>query len=346
MKFLRVLIKKDITKAYFQNSGDLILCDFPSERKIKSFKRQIFILIDLFGFRINWHFLKAKAFLIKGDFPIIFDQKPYYGDFLIVRRGFKFDVINIVLMKDYLIGVLEAEVNPSFHFETLKAQAVVSRSYAYYKIFSRKDTLYDIDATRLDQIYEGTKYKNFKIVEAVKKTEGIFLFKKRKIFPGFFSACCGGVTEKAQNVWENLNISSCSVICPFCKDSPCFSWRIKISIEEFESKLKKFGFYIKVKGIYPISFTDTGRVDVLKIKSKNDEKYIRATTLREILGFDILKSTFFSIKILGDEIFIEGRGWGHGVGLCQWGANKMAKKGYNFLEIIKFYFPKCYLLKL
>ncbi|MCM8795434.1 MAG: SpoIID/LytB domain-containing protein, partial [Candidatus Omnitrophica bacterium] len=152
---------------------------------------------------------------------------------------------------------------------------------------------------------------------------------------------CGGYTEDASVLWDVDIPPLKGVVCNFCKDSPHFSWQEVISIKEIENKLGKAGREIeRIKDITILNRNKSGRVINLKIISLKGDLIISAKDFRNIIGPNLIRSTNFKLFRINNDVVFAGLGWGHGVGLCQWGSYFMAKEGYKYTEILKYYYPQ------
>ncbi len=262
-------------------------------------------------------------------------RKLYRGRIVFYGKKSRLEAINILDIEDYLKGVIKGEISPHWPMEALKAQVVASRSFSLYSLNPRKE--YDLEADESSQVYGGVFWEEESINKAVKATQGEVLMYQGQVIPAYFSACCGGYTEWANWVWEKAPDYIKGVECPFCKDSPYYHWEEDVSKREIARRLGlKVG---RIKKIEIESLTPSGRVKKLKIVGEKGEELIEATLLREKLGTNRIKSTYFLIREGKYKVKFVGKGWGHGVGLCQWGMKKMAEEGYTYQEILKFYYP-------
>lgn len=293
-------------------------------------------------FRVNDRriFLNEKELTSRSVFItspkafIIMNKKAYRGN-LEIYGGKELTVINVLSLDDYLVGLINMEISSKWPIEVLKAQAVVARTYALYKKEYRREGLYHLESDMMDQVYGGGDVEDVNSAIAVFSTKGEVLVYDDKIVPAFYHSICGGHTESSIEVWGFYHPSLKGVKCSFCLDSPNHSWVYEVSLRDLENLTGK-------KDIISIDIaerTSTGRVKRLIIKTKNGSQKISGTELRKILGYENLKSTNFSVYLNKERITFKGKGWGHGVGLCQWGAKKMAEMGLSYREILQFYYP-------
>ena len=249
-------------------------------------------------------------------------------------------VINELNLEDYLIGLINQEMSSEWNMEALKAQAVAARTYALFQKANRKESLYCLESTVLDQVYNGSDSEDSRSRQAVQNTEGEVIIDQGEIIPAVYHSCCGGKTEPARLVWQNSSPLLQTVICRFCGDYPRYFWELKLTYEEVKKKLNAEGYQIEnIKEVNIANRSETNRVIELSIKGRRNNIIITGNEMRRILGFDRLRSTNFIVKNLRGSVRFLGIGYGHGAGLCQWGAKKMADNGYTYREILHYYYP-------
>ncbi len=274
----------------------------------------------------------------RSDKGIIVNKKKYRGEVEVLRKGGKLLVINVLDIESYLRGVVPSEMLPSWDQDALKAQAVCSRSFALYNIIRNRENDYHISSTT--QVYNGMEKEDPRTDKAIRATRGEVLYYKGKLLLSYFHTCCGGHTEYAGNVWEAGFRFPRPVRCSFCKNSPYYEWEVEISAKSLEKKLSKDG--VKgMKTIRPYRKSRFGdRITQLVIRCKDGKKKMKINRFRLLVGPDVVKSGLFTVREKKEDVFeFKGRGWGHGVGLCQWGAKDMADVGYSYESILKYYFP-------
>jgi stage II sporulation protein D len=267
-----------------------------------------------------------------------------YRDEVLIYRNAKgsLDVISRLDLEDYLKSVLPFEGNPKWAMESLKAQAVVSRSFALTKMISRRGAEYDVSAGYMSQVYAGKQIENERTNEAVDATRGEVLLYNEKIFPAFFHSTCGGATTAANLVWRVKPLPPLSgVECEFCNNSPHYKWEAKVSPAEIKQKLEKQKMPVQdVLGIRTDKIDKTGRAHKLVIQSTWAEKVVDADAFRVWVDPMRLKSNLITKVIFRDGVFVfKGRGWGHGVGMCQYGMKYLGELGYSYQDILRHYYP-------
>lgn len=267
------------------------------------------------------------------------------------------DVVNVLPLETYIGAVLSKEMSPTWPFEALKAQAVAARSYAYHKIRNgrqaRKGSFhhYDLENSERHQVNGDFFDVTARTSAAQRLTKGEVLAVGDDLVPVFFHSKCGGRTRLPEQVWSNAVPGYESVDCPFCHKRGVKDWTSRLPKEKFYSAVDRaLAFYKGQKLNRPVSSFKVAPANSAdsRFRVYDDEKLIelKKSRLRSVLGRKYAKSNLFSLKESPEEIVLEGKGFGHGVGLCQFGALEMAKRGYNYREILAHYFPKFKLKKL
>ncbi|MFC1699440.1 SpoIID/LytB domain-containing protein [Candidatus Omnitrophota bacterium] len=270
------------------------------------------------------------------------NRRKFRGAIDIIRQADnKLLVINHIDVEEYIKGVLYHEVSPRWPMAALKAQAIVARTFALYqaKINLKKD--YDLVSTVYSQVYGGRTSERGRTSKAVKLTRDQVLTFKNKIFPTFYHATCAGYTENSSALWKISLAPLRGRECQFCQRSPHFNWQKKISLAEIEQALRNADF--KVGTIESIEMLDknvSGRNTELAIASDYGEIKILANPFRLAIGPNLIKSTNFTVQLKKRQAIFTGTGWGHGVGMCQWGAFFMSKKRFNVEQILGYYYPE------
>lgn len=262
------------------------------------------------------------------------------GTIQVLPRGKGLLVVNEVDLEEYVKGVVPSEMSPSWHLEALKAQAVAARSYALYQRMMNAGREYDLMAGTQDQMYRGRNRVEQRVQEAVEATRGLVLTHRNAPILAAFSSTAAGPTEDAINVWSKDLPYLKGVDCPFDANSPYYQWRVAIKIQELEASLKRSGMVVgTIASVTPFTFSRAGRVTALRILHSQGELILRGEELRRAVGYTAIPSALFEVESVGREVVLVGRGAGHGVGLCQWGAKELAELGYPFGSILQYYFP-------
>lgn len=252
----------------------------------------------------------------------------------------KLDRVDKVPIEEYVVGVLSGEVPVSFEIEALKAQAVASRTYVMYQIKNNIKHDYDVVDSVTNQVYLDNEMlkkewkDNYtdninKIKKAVLDTSGEYLEYDGKIVEALFFSTSTGMTENSEEIFSNEVPYLKSVISTWDEISPAYTDSKSYSKEEFYNLLNLQ--YQEKINIEVINRTSTGRIQEIKI---NDKVF----TGKEVCSKLSLRSTFFEILEYDDKVVINTKGYGHGVGMSQYGAEGMALEGYTYDEILKYYY--------
>ena len=253
------------------------------------------------------------------------------------------NVINELGVEGYLYGVMTQEVSPEWPIEALKAQAVVSRTYVMKNLGKYDKEGFDLSATITSQVYGGGEAEDPRTSKAVDLTRGEVITYKGELIKSFFHSNCGGYTEDVTNAWEGEERLPYlkGRACYFCKGSHQYNWEKTIDKKVLQEKLNGNGYDVEeIEKIKILDRSPSGRVIYLKIYRQGGHLKIRASTFRMVMGPNLIKSTLFAMEHMGNRIKFYGRGWGHGVGMCQWGAKGMAERGANYRQILQYYYPE------
>jgi stage II sporulation protein D len=289
--------------------------------------------------RIGTVFLRDKKveFRLSGpDDFFTYKGHRLYGSIMLTRDDAnKLFLVRLIPLEKYVSNVIGGEMVDSANYEAKKAQAIAIRTYSVYNIMERRLMPYDL--TLEAQAFEP--YTNN--VRAVTETAGMALTRKGRVIPAFFHTNCGGYTEFAVNVWRTYYHYSKVMECPYCKNSKNFSWKARYTYREIEKKLNSAGH--KVQGVYAVHTysvnPDTHRTTKVIVKAQKKDLILTANAFRIALDSRRLRSTFFSVTNQADGALFTGKGYGHGVGMCQDGALEMAARGKKTDEILHFYYP-------
>ena len=254
------------------------------------------------------------------------------GDVVVRLHSSRLQLINVLPLEEYLLGVVGAEMPPGFPDEALKAQAIAARTYALRKKLDAADPSVHLGASVLHQVYRGLSRPDQRVREAIEATRGEILTFNLEPIEAYFHASCGGKTEAGQPALSRDLPYLRSVECP-CGKLASNRWEVSISAAELHQL-----FGIRDGGAMSISGrSNTGRVKALLLGAGRS---LDAVEFRQKLGYDRVKSLWFELERAGDgAIKIVGRGYGHGAGLCQRGAKVLADQGRSYRDILLHYYP-------
>lgn len=287
------------------------------------------------------------------------NSKKYRGRILVSVYNSELKIINQIGLEDYVKGVMIKEMpvgKANENYNALKAFSICIRTYAFNKIEEGKE-YFDIYPDTRDQVYGGVEGETEMTNNIVDETKGQLLVYKDDLATIFYHSTCGGYTEDIVNVFNKKNISYLTGVKdgdgPFCEISPRYEWTENYTQAVFINRL--FNAKLIENESYKISSVNvdsrfkSGRVNELIITLNNtqgDEKNISLfgnsmrTIIRNSDGKSILKSTLFDLQVDEDKnIVLSGKGNGHGVGLCQWGAIGQSRKNIDYKKILNHYFP-------
>ena len=282
-----------------------------------------------------------KSFRLKLVLP---DRKPrIYEDNLLVSAEFgNLKCINEISLDNYIAGVVQAESGKRSYQEFYKVQAILARTFALSHLQKHATEGFNLCDYTHCQAYFG-KTTEQEIMKAVKDTKGkVVVDDNLNLIDAAFHSNSGGQTANSEDVWGSKLSYLRSVNDTFSTKMPNAKWERKMATEDWLS-------YLSLKHNYPIQDSNA-RWLALTFKQESRNPYLEANNVKVPLKnvrTDLqLKSTFFSIFLQGDSVVFKGRGFGHGVGMCQEGAMRMAKLGYKCPEVINFYYQKTQLVDL
>lgn len=264
---------------------------------------------------------------------VFFNGQAYAGSFEIIKDKNGLYVINTIPFEKYIEGVVASEIGRDWELEALKSQAVISRTYAVFNKNLNINKNFHVTSSVLHQLYKGDNDDPL-ITRAVEDTKGEILTYEGNPINALYHATCEGITELPEEVWKNSYPYLKSVECNG-KNAPYEIWQRSFASEALGKALG----VNDITDVHIASYTSTGRVKTLKIVSDTNEKEIKATEFRRLLGYKELPSTHFTVTKADTEIVFHGKGYGHGVGLSQWGALEMARQGKTYKEILAHYYP-------
>lgn len=381
----------------------------------------------------------ASPVTLSSRQPLVCDGRPYEGDFRLTARGGRVTAVNSLDVEKYLRGVLGFEVNPKWHLEVLKAQAVISRTFALKQLGRHNSAGFDVCPTDHCQIYRGTAVSNTRTDTAISQTRGQVVTYGGKLAQTYFCSDSGGATADVRDVWGG-SIPYLTVRRePFPSQSPKSNWQTVLTEAEIRKALTRKGLSVgTVRSVSIVKRDSAGRAVSLKFTGTSGSSVMSSAAFRTLVGTKNVPSTFFDFsplssapssrrsapqtrnsysakteydttpltpeqdalleslihqkrfsaadrvdmlmyperrmhylkkalgqnaentapqlssapprpslsaagsgtgKLEGGKLTLYGRGWGHGIGLSQWGAKAMAENGWSAVQILQFYFP-------
>ncbi|GGA40945.1 SpoIID/LytB domain-containing protein [Okeania sp. KiyG1] len=274
----------------------------------------------------------------KGEGYVWIGDRWYRGRTHIIPSKSGITAINYVDIEQYLYSVIGAEMNGNWPQEALKAQAVAARSYALNKRQENSNNFYDLGNDQLWQVYQGIKTESPGTYAAVDATKGQVLTYNGQIILALFHSSSGGHTENVEDVWSNP-LPYLRAVPDFDQDAPVYEWTESFTQAELKQRISGVGNIISMT---PQTTTPHNSVITIKVLGDAGVKTLQGTDITAALG---LKSTRFTVtpnKDGGQQIpssfKITGKGFGHAVGMSQWGAYNLARNGYNYQQILLYYY--------
>lgn len=279
-----------------------------------------------------------KIWSVDGSKLIFQGKKLSSKNFIIKKENGRFDLIGVFDFNKYLAGVVSKEMPLHWPLEALKAQAVIARSYALYRMNERKNKIFHLDTDQMDQVFAVTTSE--KAISAVRLTDQIVLKdQSEKVLKAFYHADCGGQTIPASKVWSDA-LDTGTAVDPWCAARRSNEWSFEILKPELQQRLSEsiqlppeFESRLEVVEKYQ------GRVQTLKWA----EQFFSVQKLRQIFGFSNLRNSPLAVHESETSWVFKGKGFGHGVGLCQWGTLSQARLGRSYMQILEHYYPQAHL---
>lgn len=253
-----------------------------------------------------------------------------------VQSGSEIRSLNL---EDYVARVLAGEANPNWPLEMLKAQAIAARTFALLRMRERMNSDFHIRNSVNDQVLKNERHKSLR--EATESTRGLVLINGDVLAESSFHSTCGGHTARALDVWGRDYSHLRGVKCGYCTKSPNYLWTANLDLKLIDEKLGQ-----KITELSIASRFADGRVKDFRLNSSKPST-MNSNAFRLAIGPMQVKSTWItSFDKQKKKIIIKGQGFGHGVGMCQYGAKEMAQKGKSFKEILIYYYPSTEIKKL
>jgi stage II sporulation protein D (peptidoglycan lytic transglycosylase) len=302
-------------------------------------------------------FAPARVLELTSAGTIRVNDREYRGSVRIIATPAGLLVVNRLGIEDYVGGVVNAELGrrPPGERAALEAQAIVSRTFALRKL-GRRDRDFDLSSTTADQVYGGALSETPAGRAAVEATRGLVITYDDEPIEAFFHSTCGGRTASGGEVFTHGDlpylrsaVDRSAEHASYCAISPRYRWREEWTADELESRFRPTlgSASGHVRDVVVTDRSASGRVESIEIRSGENGTHLHGRAIREVFrpeGAPLLRSTAFRVRTTraGDRLVrlvLHGRGNGHGVGMCQWGAIGRARAGQTAEEIVSAYFP-------
>lgn len=324
-----------------------------------------------FGFlkKVDYHRIYIKPFKRQN---IVVNGKPYRGTIEIFEDKFgKLTIVNKVDIESYLYSVIKAEMLITSPIEALKAQAVVARTYAMKNIDKFRDAYgFGLTADVRSQVYAGVSSEHPLAIKVVDNTRGLVITYKKELISTYYHSACGGSTLDSRH-WLGKKVEFLkSKSCKWCNAYKNYKWELDIPYEKLKNLLRLDGKKLKNIDNLQVKNSQDGRLKTLIVNHSSGKISLSGAKLRKLMGPSTMRSTMAfqqessSVKITNPDesaimdilsrfskpsnsrvLSLKGQGFGHGVGLCQWGAKGLAKQKKSFKQILQYYYSDVDIVK-
>ncbi len=276
---------------------------------------------------------------LKGN--LSFNACSYQGSLLIFQEKEVVFLVNSIDLEDYIFGVLRTESMPGWPLEIHKVFAVACRSYAIAMAIraNKLKKIYHIKNTNEHQTYAGV-HTDSRLRQAVEETRGLFVAYNNEPIVAMYDICCGGIIPAhiSNFNFKNAPYLARSYACSYCKICKPYSWETVCTLKDFENMVSQAVRKIKnIKSVKVSKKDKAGLVSEILLKSSGRPLVFSGKKMYSLMK-DI-KSFCFQAYKLGNSIVFKGKGYGHHLGLCQWGAREMVRSGWDYKKVLQFYYP-------
>ncbi len=354
---LRVAVVRDAPSVEIRVTGAYEVWGTEPEKSVLEEKAERKVTVRVRNGAILWgdHSLGVASIRVipRPSGSVHVDGRGYRGRIRVDAAGKgSLIVVNEIGVETYLAGVLGAEMPLGWPDEALQAQAIAARTYALDRAHRRRHEPYDLTADTSSQVYKGLDAEDPTAYRVVYETQGVVLTHRGKVFTPYFMSTCGGRTASAAKVFGGEAPPPLGgVECGYCRASGRYRWPVegkKVSFTQAElaGALRPRGLsFDRIDRIESIGKDPDGYATRVSLHSGGQTFTLSALDFRMALGPNNLLSTNFEAERKGETFVFRGRGWGHGVGMCQWGAYGMAKAGYDARTILRHYYPGAELVR-
>ncbi|MDH3892519.1 MAG: SpoIID/LytB domain-containing protein [candidate division Zixibacteria bacterium] len=287
--------------------------------------------------------------------------KRYRGLMKLLPDGYVVQLINVVYMEDYLRGVVPPEIGKraDSEIEAVKAQAVAARTYAMAHLQQYPSEQYDMKSSIMDQVYQGLSVENDLINRSIDGTAGQTITFDDKFINAYYHSTCGGMTDDIESVWDRKETPYLKAVADSgaCSWSKYYTWREVFTESQLRGRLEQYlssdrgrdMVISRITDVVPAERSPGGRIAMMTVVTEAGNYSFKKDRIRWVVGRTsnpdlILPSDRFDVVIKRDAsgrvetVTFKGRGYGHGVGMCQCGAIGLARQGWSFNAILQHYF--------
>lgn len=337
---LRVLIGQNISSARVHANAAFRVIDAGTGAPLKRGSKPVTIRVSENRLWIDNRKVGSNACRVESETNLIgIDNRFYRGALVISAAPGGGQVLNIVPLEGYLYGVVPREMPGSWPQQALMAQAVAARTYALYMKEKNAANPYDVAASTASQVYGGLASETARTTRAVDTTRGqVMVYKGRPIIACFHSNS-GGFTEDSGMVWNAQFPYLKAKPDRFSTEANGYRWKYYLSYDTVAEQLRKTGFDIgRIESLAVKGTSSSGRTISVEVVTDQGVKTLSSNQFRLAVGQSNVKSTLFVMTPRPTGVLVKGRGYGHGVGMSQWGAKRMAGTGSSYREILNYYY--------
>lgn len=274
-------------------------------------------------------------------------SRRYRGWVYVFASGGKLTLVNEVPLESYLMGVVPCEMGGASPAEALKAQAVAARTYTLTKVGAFAKYGYDVDDTTRCHVYRGVDVETAATNEAVRQTSNQILTFNGRPIEALYATVSGGVTADAREAFGGAGLPYLIPVTDtdakgnyYAAHSKYFAWYVDVPTETLRAKFREKGVdFGAIENLEVIGRGPSGRAINIRLTTEQGPLDLNARLIRDAFGVDLIRSTFFNISKTSTGYRIDGKGWGHGVGMCQAGAVGRARAGQKYAQILSAYYP-------
>jgi stage II sporulation protein D len=341
---VRIALMQRVRSVEITSRGDYSIWSGDDGQKLKTVRSGALTRFRLSGgqWEINSERAACNKILISSERgnPLTINDKTYRGQIQLVRDNGGFTAVNILSMEEYLYSVVPKEVSKEWPMEALKAQSVAARTYAMNRMNSRNNHDYDLVCTQMDQVYGGYESERERTTQAVDATRGEILVYDGEPIICYFHANSGGMTEDGYQAFGVRRAYLRATPDPYSKGTPGYRWSLRISAKELQKRLIAKGYGCgSISSVIISDKSPSGRVKEVKVFHSRGVTDIDGAAFRWKVDSTMMRSTLFSIRKEGNYFVFEGYGYGHGVGMSQWGCYNQARQGKDYRDILSYYYP-------
>jgi stage II sporulation protein D len=342
---MRVAIERDVSRVTIGSSTNAVLRD-GSGQVLAEIPAMGALTAEANGGRVTVNRWTAGQVWVEpeGDGFVYIGNKWYRGRTLVVPTSGGITAVNYVDLEEYLYSVVGAEMPASWPLEALKSQAVAARSYALYQRQTGGNAVFDVGNTTSWQVYSGLEKEASSTQRAVRETAGQVLVHDGRIIEAVFHSASGGHTENVEDIWTSYR-PYLRAVRDYDQNAPVYQWTETFSADQLRARITGVG---NILSLQPERRTNQGRIISMRVVGDAGTRTLSGNEMRQALN---LRSTLFevvpsipNVASSGNSVpvptsfQVQGRGFGHGLGLSQWGAREMATQGYNYQQIVSHYY--------